>query len=127
MLTRKEYNDQVDQWKNQHKNVIAEPEQVGFKDDEWECEYCKEVNTMDIKKRESAFCKKCTKKNENIFLMIKMSLSAKHLEEEEGMIGAYNKMKNEPIKSASKTEEAYQPTYVDNHRNEPTSTYMNYP
>lgn len=67
-----EYKSTLDKWQKE-KDEENKKEDNKIKEDDWECQKCGAVNTMDKKDAATAYCKQCRTKNEMIEFMIKFA------------------------------------------------------
>lgn len=70
-VTRLQYDKLLKKWYSQQNKQKEDKNKLSEND--WECEKCKAINTMDVRDITSAICKKCLFKNEMIEYMIKAS------------------------------------------------------
>ena len=57
-IDQDQYSDKVKAWEESKWQKIEA--------DDWICEYCQEINRMNMKDRQSCYCKKCNKRNQII-------------------------------------------------------------
>ena len=101
------YSDKVKAWE--------ESKQQKIEADDWICEYCQQINKMDLKLRMSSHCKKCDKRNENIYEMVDESIEQEkeHAKDQE----LYNKNRDDKAiykSENSKIGKYYQCKYCEN-------------
>ncbi|MGB1828165.1 MAG: hypothetical protein ACPHN0_08200 [Candidatus Poseidoniaceae archaeon] len=88
-----EYQTTLDKWQKQ-KEEEAKKEENAIKEDDWECQKCNHINTMDRKNISSAYCKKCHTKNDTIEYMIRFANDKESTNQAEIEMDYYRKNKN---------------------------------
>ena len=67
-----QYSDKIKAWE--------ESKQQKIEADEWICEYCQQINRMDMKDKYSSYCKKCNKLNLFILEIVRQSIEQEKLQ-----------------------------------------------
>ncbi len=65
-IDKDQYSDKIKAWE--------ESKQQKIEADDWICEYCLQINKIDMKDIYSYYCKKCNKRNLIIYEMVQESI-----------------------------------------------------
>ena len=77
--------------KEKKKKEEEEQANKTLKEDQWECEKCKAINTMNQLDRASATCKKCLRRNDIVYSLIKMSQDSRIKDQEKLEMSVYKR------------------------------------